>query len=126
MSKDKCNKDCCLHCGTDYCRLNAELQAEKEKVKNFLSKLTDYIHHNGNPCVNLDEVFISIKDICKQNKMLDKNADKYKQSLKEIKEIITNSFDSAYVCNSKNSCEKCLQGEILYKIKEVIDADIQP
>lgn len=44
----------------------------------------------------------------------------YKQALQEIKEIITNSFDSCYVCNSKYSCEKCLQGEILQKC-EVID-----
>ena len=46
--------------------------------------------------------------------------DKLKQTLQEIKEIINKSFDSCYTCNSETACKRCIRGDILNKISEVV------
>ena len=113
--------------------LEKVLEAEVYLYKTYIDKTFTGNFDWGNDKVSIHlEKFIKdsiehIKFIDETNKilyqekceLLEENKT-LKQALQEIKELITNSFDSCYVCNGKDSCEKCLQGEILQKC-EVLD-----
>lgn len=94
----------------------SQLKAENEELKETISDKEKW----------LSEIEIKNSEYWKE-KYADlhirygNRIEELKQALQDIKEIITNSFDSCYVCNGKDSCEKCLQGEILQKCEVIKD-----
>ena len=93
-----------------------QLKVELKEVNNFLTDIASYISYNGEPPTNLNEVRICIKDICKVNQNLDKNATKYRQALQKVKKIAEMCRASLYGYDQEKYSKQILQ-----KINEVLN-----